>query len=76
MYLVASVRPSVRPSVNALKPVCLCVCNQSAYADNRADAVDRLLILHGLIHYFYLVGFLYTISSMFYDTMVDLPCIQ
>ena len=25
--------------------VFVCVCNQSAYADNRADAVDRLLIL-------------------------------
>ncbi len=24
--------------------VCLCACNQWAYADNRADAVDRLLI--------------------------------
>ncbi len=57
MYLVASVRPSVcpsvRPSVNTLTPeslpvwsVCLCVCNQSAYADNHADAVDRLLIFN------------------------------
>ena len=34
MYLVVS----VRPSVNTL-------CNQSAYADNRVDAVDRLLII-------------------------------
>ncbi len=25
---------------------CLCVCNQGAYADNPADAVDRLLIPH------------------------------
>ena len=23
---------------------CLCVCNQGAYADNLADAVDRLLM--------------------------------
>ncbi len=49
-----SVRPSVRLSVR-LSPLswlnrltydlCLCLCNQSAYADNRADAVDRLLIM-------------------------------
>ncbi len=61
MYLVASVRPSVRPFVclfvclfvcvcspKGLLPVqsvCLCACNQWVYADNHADAVDRLLIL-------------------------------
>ncbi len=28
-----------------MEGVCLCVCNQSAYADNCAEAVDRLLIL-------------------------------
>ncbi len=58
MYLVASVRLSVRPSVcvrshgwksnkshyQSIKGVCLCVCDYLAYADNRADAVDRLLI--------------------------------
>ncbi len=56
MYLVASVRPSVRPSADTLttEPLraigaitsrrCLCVYNQSAYADTCADAVDRLLI--------------------------------
>ena len=27
-----------------VKSVCLCVCNQWAYADNGADAVDRLLM--------------------------------
>ncbi len=27
-----------------VKSVCLCVCNPWAYAGNRADAVDRLLI--------------------------------
>ena len=26
--------------------VCLCVCNQWSYADNRTDAVNRLLISH------------------------------
>ncbi len=26
---------------------CLCVCNQWAFADNCADAVDRLLICQG-----------------------------
>ncbi len=59
VYLVASVRPSVRmsvcPSVCALlfeeeslpvTSICLCVCNQWAYADSYADAVDQLLILH------------------------------
>ena len=39
MYLVASVR--------------LCVCNQRAYADNCADAVDQLFIFllasHGVL---------------------------
>ncbi len=46
MYLVAPVRPSVRLSVDTImaEPFCLCVYNQSASADNRADAVDRLLI--------------------------------
>ncbi len=61
MYLVASVRLSVRlsvrPSVTTLtaepfilpvQGVRLSVSNQSAYADNSADAVDRLLILHEL----------------------------
>ncbi len=72
MYLVASVRPSVCPSVRlfvwvysgyirgsalpsaakskgellSVQSVCLCACNLWAYADNRADAVDRLLIWH------------------------------
>ncbi len=43
MHLVASVRPSVRPSVRlfALSQLNLCVCNQWAYADNCANAVDR-----------------------------------
>ncbi len=52
MYLVASVRPFICLFVCALlseplpvHSVCLCACNQWAYADNRADAVDRLLIL-------------------------------
>ncbi len=47
-----SIRLSVRLSVNALTEeslpvygVCLCVCNQGAYTENSADAVDRLLIL-------------------------------
>ncbi len=61
MYLVASVRLSVRLDVRLsvlgfaecskelqeslpVLGVCLCVCNQWAYADNCADAVDRLLI--------------------------------
>ena len=60
MYLVASIRPSVSPSVRyhsrglALPSAAksnrshyqfkVYVCNQSAYADNCADAVDRLLI--------------------------------
>ncbi len=54
MYLVASVRlvcPSTHSRLNRLTyeslpvwGVCLCVCNESAYVDNRADAVDRLLI--------------------------------
>ncbi len=58
--VLGSVRPSVCPSVcptavclsiNALMATivitslrCLSVCNQGAYADNRAYAVDRLLI--------------------------------
>ncbi len=49
--VLGSVRPSVRPSVRLdvrlslpAWGVCLCVCNQWAYADNCADAVDRLLI--------------------------------
>ncbi len=51
--LCLSVCPSVRLSIRQstlsrlslpVWGVCLCVCNQSAYADNRADAVDRLLI--------------------------------
>ena len=51
--VLGSVRPSVRLSVRlsvdtlTAEPVqgyCLCVCNQWAYVDNCADAVDRLLI--------------------------------
>ena len=48
---LGSVRPSVCGYVcvwvcpSDLSGVCLCVCDQSAYADNRADAVDRLLII-------------------------------
>ena len=70
MYLVASLRPSVRPSVRLRthsrlnrwtydldiwyrshyqSKVCLCVYNQSAYADNCADAVDRLLIMNVIV---------------------------
>ena len=30
--------------------VCLCICNQSAYADTHTDAVDRLLISAMLPH--------------------------
>ncbi len=41
MYLVASVRPSVRPFVCLSELSCL---NKEAQADNLADAVDRLLI--------------------------------
>ncbi len=49
MHLVASVRLSVRPSVRPsvrlsvlpVRGVCLCVCNQGAYTDNSAYAVDR-----------------------------------
>ncbi len=29
---------------------CLCVCNQGAFADNCADAVDRVLIIFNLTH--------------------------
>ena len=46
MYLVASVRPSVRESVCLSSSLYLCVWNQWAYADNCADAVDRLYILN------------------------------
>ncbi len=56
MYLVASVRLFVCLSVCVCSPVqeeplpvqsvCLCACNQWVYADNRADAVDRLLIYY------------------------------
>ena len=50
-----SVCPSVRPSVNALTAepfyqsmvFCLCVCNQGAFIENSADAVDQLLIVEG-----------------------------
>ncbi len=54
MYLVASVCPSVRLSVNALtaepfdyyqSKIFVCVCKCGACAANFADAVDRLLIL-------------------------------
>ena len=53
MHLVASVRPFVCPSVCTLLPRpaspvlgdCLCVGNQWAYADDHADAIDRLLII-------------------------------
>ncbi len=54
--VLGSVRPSVRLFVCALlsepfdlQSVCLCACNQWAYADNRADAVDWLLIFWGTI---------------------------
>ncbi len=43
-----SVLPSAAMSNNhhyQSKGDCLCVCNQWAFAKNRADAVDRLLIL-------------------------------
>ncbi len=42
-----SALPSAAKSEEELLPVqsvCLCACNQWAYADNCADAVDRLLI--------------------------------
>ena len=47
---LGSVRPSVRLFVCALlfepslpvQSICLCVCNQWAYANNRADVVDQL----------------------------------
>ena len=57
---LSSVRPSICPCVDLF--VCalplgshyqskvidrLCVCNQSACAVNRAEAVDRLLMVHG-----------------------------
>ena len=47
MYLVASVRLSVRPylSICGHSHGCMCVYNQSAYADNCTDAVDQLLIV-------------------------------
>ncbi len=57
MHLVASVRPFIRPSVCPfvcaitaeeslpVLGVCLCVCNHWAYADNRANAVNRRFIL-------------------------------
>ncbi len=50
MHFQGSVCPSVCPFVCALtvEPFDLCVCNQWAYADNRADAVDRLLIGHNV----------------------------
>ncbi len=56
MYLVASVclsvRTPLRQSVSQRATTAIishrfvCVSNQWAYADNRADAVDRLLILN------------------------------
>ncbi len=53
MYLVASVRPFVCLCVLSCpnRSVCLCACNQWAYADNRADAIDRLLIFNRIWFY-------------------------
>ena len=57
MYLVASIRPTVRQSMLSMlnskeqqspipvEGVSLCVCNQWACTDNRADAVNRLLLI-------------------------------
>ncbi len=64
--VLGSVRPSVRPSVClfvclcVLQSVCLCACNQWAYADNRADAVDRLLIK-------FMITLKHTLSPLTYD---------
>ncbi len=50
MHLVASVRLSFRPRLSkvrlslSVRELCLCVCNQRAFEDNVANAVDRLLI--------------------------------
>ncbi len=51
---VVDIRGSALPSAAKSKEeplpvqkVCLCACNQWVYADNCADAVDRLLILYG-----------------------------
>ncbi len=41
VQLPSSLEQGVQLSVHRL---CLCVCNQAAYADNLADAVDQLLI--------------------------------
>ena len=48
IHLVASVRSSVSQCsiTSAAEGVSLCVCNQWAYADNRADAFDQLLIVN------------------------------
>ena len=52
MHLVVSVHPSAHLFVCLFwskeeslpaQSICLCVCNQWAYADNHADAVDRHL---------------------------------
>ncbi len=51
MYLVASVRPSVCLSVRLFVRLSVCAHNQSeefvCVSNNRADAVDRLLIAFG-----------------------------
>ena len=45
--VLGSIHLSVRLWICVSLPVCLCVCDQWMYADNRADAVDRLLIHSG-----------------------------
>ncbi len=37
--------------IRVLLRCCLCVCNQWAYADNCADAVNWLLIFHALLYH-------------------------
>ena len=46
--VLGSVRPFVRLFEEPVQSVCLCACNQWAYADNRADAVHRFLISNPL----------------------------